>query len=520
LGIHKKELSVAGREILGQCELLGMFDKSPNMTKEELREYYNSIASERDTWKKRNWYYYHDLENFHTFIVPPNHTVLELGCGTGDLLNVVKPSKGVGIDISDMMVEIAGKKYPDLEFKRRDAERLEIDEKFDYIIISNLIGSLNNIWQVFRELKKVTHPCSRVVVTYYNYLWEPSLRLAETIGLKMNEGLQNWLSLTDIENLLYLNDFEIVRKGYRFLFPKYIRLISGALNKFLANVPLIRRCCLTEFVIARPAGNFQPIPDYSCSVVIPCRNEAGNIEDAVKRIPQMGKHTEIIFVDGHSTDGTAEKIEEMMAQYPEKNCRLIHQVPRKSPNGVFSEEQRRPPNKMLRLGKGDAVRKGFEVASGDILMILDGDLTVAPEDLPKFYLAIAEGKGEFINGSRLVYAMEKKAMRLLNIFANKIFGLIFTWLLEQPVKDTLCGTKVLFKKDYLRIKEGRKFFGDFDPYGDFDLLLGAAKLNLKIVEMPVRYRQRVYGDIKIRRFKHGWLLLKMSLFAMKKLKFL
>ena len=240
--------------------------------------------------------------------------------------------------------------------------------------------------------------------------------------------------------------------------------------------------------------------DTTVSVIIPFRNEAGNIEGAVNRIPQMGKHTEILFVDGNSTDGTVEKIEEMMKRYKgEKDIKLIHQGGAK--------------------GKADAVRKGFAEANGDILMILDGDLTVPPEDLPKFYLALAEGKGEFVNGSRLVYVMEKQAMRSLNILGNKVFSWIFTWLLEQRIKDTLCGTKVLFTKDYIKIEKGRDFFGDFDPFGDFDLIFGAAKLNLKIVEMPIRYKARVYGDIKIRRFKHGWLLLKMSFVALRKLKF-
>ncbi len=227
----------------------------------------------------------------------------------------------------------------------------------------------------------------------------------------------------------------------------------------------------------------------------------------------MGKHTELIFVDGYSTDGTVEKIEELMKRYQgKKDKKIIHQIQRENPEDKYLDTS---PNKMLKLGKGDAVRKGFDAASGEILMILDSDLSVAPEDLPKFYLAIAEEKGEFINGSRLVYQMEKQAMRTLNILGNKIFSLIFTWLLEQPIpiRDTLCGTKVLFKKDYLKIKEGRKYFGDFD------LLLGAAKLNLKFVEMPIMYRERMYGDIKISRFKHGWVLLKMTFFAAKKMKF-
>lgn len=176
--------------------------------------------------------------------------------------------------------------------------------------------------------------------------------------------------------------------------------------------------------------------------------------------------------------------------------------------------------KQAGVGKGDAVRTGFSHASGDMLMILDGDMTVPPEDLPRFYEALCSGKGEFINGVRLVYPMEKEAMRFLNLVGNKFFSLAFTWLLGQPIKDTLCGTKVLWKEDYERIAQKRSCFGDFDPFGDFDLLFGAAKLNLKIMEMPVRYRERTYGSTNISRWRHGWMLLKMVFFALRRIKFL
>jgi glycosyltransferase involved in cell wall biosynthesis len=225
----------------------------------------------------------------------------------------------------------------------------------------------------------------------------------------------------------------------------------------------------------------------------------------------MGSHTELIFVDGDSTDGTVEKIEELIEKHRgKKDIKLIHQVPRGSDEAHTG--------KMLKLGKGDAVRKGFDAASGDILMILDSDLTVPPSELPKFYRAMAEGRGEFINGTRLVYDMEAGAMRFLNMLANHAFSILFTWLLEQRIKDTLCGTKVLSKSDYESIRANRAYFGDFDPFGDFDLLFGAALLNLKIVEVPIRYRARTYGDIKIERWKHGLLLLRMSWIAAKKLK--
>jgi len=347
---------------------------------------------------------------------------------------------------------------------------------------------------------EVTKPETRVIITYYNYFWEPLLSLGEKIGLKMPQGYQNWLTLDDLENLLYLNNYEVVRKGMRFLFPKYIPLFSGFLNRYVAKLPLLKRLCLIQYIVAKEqgAGISDPI-QYSCSVIIPCKNESGNIEAAVTRTPQMGRHTELIFVDGNSTDGTVDEIQEMISKYGgQKDIKLIHQG-----NGV---------------GKGDAVRKGFAAAKADILFVLDADLTVPPEDLPKFYLALTEGKGEFINGTRLVYPMEKDAMRFLNKLANKWFSLIFSWLLEQGIKDTLCGTKVLFRTHYQKIAEGRIFFGDFDPFGDFDLLFGAAKLNLKIVEVPIRYKERTYGNIKIHRFKHGWLLLKMCGVAFKKLK--
>ncbi len=486
--------------------------------KERKREYYDRIAPEVHLWKKRNKYYYDDLEGFLSFLIPENRSVLEIGCGTGDLLARLRPSRGLGIDFSPEMVDYARKKFPKenchaLEFDVDDAENLHIEETFDYVVMSNLIGQLTDVGQAFRNLQMVTRPESRIVITYFNALWEPILWLGERLRLKMPQDCQNWLSLADIEGLLKLNGFEVIRKGFRFLLPKKIPLISAPVNKFLAKLPFIRNLCLVVYLVARPkATSDSNGSQYSVSVIVPCRNEKGNIRPAVERIPATGRHTEIIFVDGASTDGTVEEIEQVIKESRgKKDIKLIHQV---SPDYEGASGH----NHMLKLGKGDAVRKGFAAANGEVLMILDADLTVPPEELPKFYLAISEGHGEFINGTRLVYPMEKEAMRLLNKFGNKFFSLLFTWLLEQRIKDTLCGTKVLFKKDYERIAADRAFFGNVDPFGDFDLLFGAAKQNLKIVEVPIRYRERTYGEIKIQRFRHGLLLLKMSYIAMLKLK--
>lgn len=461
--------------------------------------HFNSLARRWDKLKAMNRYYNKDIEKFFKKIIPPGKRILELGCGTGNLLKALQPSKGLGIDFSPEMVKIAKEKYANLDFKVMDAENIKLNEKFDYVIMSDLVGHLPDVWQAFRELHKVCNEDTKIIITYYNYLWQPVLKLAEKLRLKTPAKEQNWLYLQDIENLLYLNNFKVIKSGYRLLMPKYMPIISNLANKYIANLPLIRRFCLAQYIIARKDQGLPLSKEYSATIVIPCRNEKGNIEEGIKRMPKFGKHQEILFVDGNSTDGTVEEIKKAIKKYKGKDIKLMHQG-----NGK---------------GKGDAVRKGFLKASGDILMILDADLTVPPEDLPKFYLAIKEGKAQFVNGSRLVYPMEKQAMRYINLFGNWMFGKMFSWIIGQKIRDTLCGTKALFRKDYMALKDYRQYFNSLDPFGDFDLIFGASKMNLDIVEMPIRYRERKYGETKIRRFYHGWILIKMCLLGMRKLKF-
>ncbi len=469
------------------------------LTKAEKIKYFDSVSKERDKWRKKGTYYHKELERYLRFVIPANLSVIEIGCGTGETLSALNPSRGLGIDISPQMIDIARGKNPHLNFEVGDLEDLQVKEKFDYVVLDGTIGNVDDIQLAFNELHKVCNPETRVVIIYYNYLWEPVLKFAEAVGLRMKHLLQHWLPMEDISNLLYLNDFEVVKKGYRCLMPIYIPLISKLCNKFLANLPILWNLSLAEVLIARPMETRKQPEEVTCSVIIPCRNERGNIEQAIQRTPDMGKHTEIIYVEGHSSDGTLVECERVRDKYPDKDITILVQ------DGH---------------GKGDAVRKGFYHAKNDVLMILDADLTVPPEDLPKFFRVISSAKGEFINGSRMVYQMEKEAMRFLNLFGNKFFSKAFSYLLDQQIRDTLCGTKVLWKKDYEKIIVGRKYFGDFDPFGDFDLLFGAAKLNLKIVEIPIRYRERTYGRTQISRFRHGVLLLRMTFFALKKIKFI
>jgi SAM-dependent methyltransferase len=468
--------------------------------KAALRAYFDELAPVRERWKRKNWYYHAEVERLVKFLVPPGKRVLEVGSGPGDLLAALEPSRGVGIDLSPAMVTLARAKYPSLHFEVMDVEELQLDERFDYVILSDVLGDLHDVGAAFERLQAVVRPDTRIVITYYNHLWEPALKVAERLGAKTRQNLQNWLHLGDVENILYLSNYERIRKGYHLLLPKPVPGVSRAVNRYAGLLPGVNRLSLIQWMVARPRL-VRPARPCTVSVVIPCKNEAGNIAPALERLPALGTETEVLFVDGNSTDGTVANIEAAIAKYgTARKIRLVHQGAGR--------------------GKGDAVRKGFDAATGDVLMILDADLTVAPEDLPKFYDALLAGKGDLVNGTRLVYPMESQAMRFLNFLGNKFFGLAFSWLLGQRITDTLCGTKVLFKRDYEAIKAGRAYFGDFDPFGDFDLLFGAARLNLKLVDLPIRYHDRTYGETKISRFWHGLLLLRMCGVALKRLKLL
>lgn len=464
-----------------------------------IKNFYNNHANLRKKWRIKNKYYHTLIEDFYKFHIPPSKKIFELGCSTGNLLYSLKPSKGVGMDISKEMIKIAKKDFAKLTFIESDVHSLPIQEKFDFVILSDMIGDLEDIQKVFEELHKTTTPQSRIIITYFNYLWEPFIDFAQKIGLKMPQPQQNWLSSHDIANLLYLADLEIIKKGNFILFPFYIPYISNFINKTLAKLPIISSLCLVQYFIIRQKNVVNTYKDSTVSVIIPAKNEEGNIDTLAKQIPILGSTTEIIFIEGGSKDNTYNKIKEVIKKYQNMDIKIFKQTG---------------------LGKGDAVQMGFNRAKGEILMILDADMTVLPKDLSKFYKALITNKGELIIGSRLIYPMENQAMKLLNNIGNKFFSLIFSFLIDQPIKDTLCGTKVLYKNDYNKIKKNRNYFGKNDPFGDFELIFNASKLNFKIIELPIRYRARTYGESNISRFKHGWLLLKMTLLAAKKIKFI
>ncbi|MBK6479935.1 MAG: glycosyltransferase [Saprospiraceae bacterium] len=475
------------------------------MTKHQqyIKDYFDAFSPVFEQYRKKRSYYHHHIARYCGYFINANQSVLEIGCATGDLLATVPGSYKMGIDISDKLIAIAQQKYPDIHFTCEPAETMLVDRTFDVVILSNLVGYLEDVQSVFERLKLFCHRDTKIFITYYNRIWEIPIHFSEFIGVKRKTPLQNWLSSYDLKNLCYLAGLEPYKQNNNVLLPVYIPILSTLFNQYLSRLPIFNFFSLNQYTFARLKPSAKADGDidklYSTSIVIPARNESGNIENAILRIPTFGKHIEIVFIEGNSTDDTWHTIHQVQSKYKDTHDIKILQQTGK--------------------GKGDAVRKAFEHCTGDILMILDADLTMPPEDLPKFYHAIASGKGDFINGCRLIYPMESQAMRTLNTLGNHFFSKAFSWLLEQPIKDTLCGTKVLFRKDYEQLILNRSFFGNFDPFGDFDLLFGAYKLNLKIIDLPIRYKDRTYGDTNISRFSHGFLLLRMVMFAAGKIKF-
>ena len=427
--------------------------------------------------------------------IPKGSTIIEIGCGNGELLAHFTDCDVTGIDVSSQQVAQARLRVPEGKFHCMAAEHLSLTGQYDFIIISDAVNLFADVQLAMEQVRLIAKPSTRLILNFHNTLWRPILALAKMLGVATETPSYSWLNRYDLENMLWLANWEVIRKDARILFPLPIPVIETFLNRWLA--PLLSPFCLAYFLVAR-----LPVPRSkeasSLSIVVPARNEAGNIESIVQRLPTFEGEVELIFIEGHSKDNTWDEILRVKHDYPHVNIVAMRQTGK---------------------GKGNAVREAFAVATNDILIILDADQTVPPEDLPRFVRALTTGRVEFANGVRLVYPMEDKSMQFANMCANYAFGNIFSWLMAQRVKDTLCGTKCLYRADYEIIAANRSYFGDFDPFGDFDLLFGASKLNLKIADVPIRYRERTYGSTNIQRWRHGVMLLGMVLIAARKLRF-
>ncbi len=463
---------------------------------ERNRQHQSGLAATRAKWIRRNKYYYESLKRLLRHLVEPGKRVLNIRCQTGFLLDALRASYGVGVEISPEMVEVARAAHPQFKYYEAFPEDFVPPETFDYILLCD-VGDIADVQKALLRLQTACERHTRLIIYSYNDLWEPLLRLAQWLHLKIPQTEQNWLSERDLIGLLTLSGFEWLKTYRTALIPKYVPLLSAFMNRIVAKLPLIRRLCMVEVLVARPAPKTVDVSDVTVSVIVPCKDERGNIESIVTRMPELARSTEIIFCDDKSTDGTADEVRRLQRLHAERNIRMVE-----GPG----------------ICKSKNVWKGFEAATGDILVILDADLTVMPEELPYFIAAITRGSAEFVNGSRLVYPIPKAAMKGANVVGNKLFSAVLSYVLGQKIKDTLCGTKVLWRSDWERIRPMIGTWGTMDRWGDYELLFGAAKLNLRILDLPIHYQERIYGVTKMTKvLKNGLIMLRMCVHGFRKL---
>jgi SAM-dependent methyltransferase len=450
---------------------------------ERLRNYFNSIAPDWEAWRAKNRFYHEQIKELVVGAIAPGHRVLDIGSGLGDVLAAVRPSEGVGLNVSERLTELAREKHPNLRFETFDADAVVLPDGFrpDYVVSVNLLDHSYDIYELFASLRDSVTERTLILVTTSNPLWSPLLKLGSRIGRRTPDSPRNYITNRDLASVLNIQGFDIVEAGFVLPVPERIPVLGSLLNMVLPDIPVLRYASSTQYLAARPR---LPRSRLSVSVIVPCHNEEGNVADCARRVPNMGARTEVIFVDDGSTDGTRSAALTAMEEDP--RVRLI----------AYDTNR----------GKANAVRAGFDAARNDVLMILDADMSVAPEDLPKFLAPLEDGTAEFVNGTRLIYPMEGQAMPTLNFLGNKAFCFLVSWVLRQRVSDTLCGTKAFLRRDY----ESMPLSGR-ERWGDFDLLFGAAREKLRVLEVPIHYRERVAGESKMSTSRDGVLFLRACL---------
>ncbi|MFA5088866.1 MAG: glycosyltransferase family 2 protein [Candidatus Omnitrophota bacterium] len=382
-------------------------------------------------------------------------------------------------------------------------QRIKSDDEnlshIEYICLCDTIADIYDIVDFLTRLRKKLPAHAKLLYHNYNWFWALFFRLSGFLGVSRKRALGDFYSNRDLDCFLEMSGWENVKKIRRYILPVKIPLLHILFDNFLIRLPLLNKLSLNTFFVARKAGLISG-QEYSASVLIPCKNEEGNIEAIVRRMPTFSRKLEFVFINDQSTDTTSSRIKEMRELFPEKNIVLVD-----------------GPGQ----GKGAAVREGIKQATGDICMIFDADMTVIPEDLPQFYEAMKMRLADFIHGTRLVYAQENGAFRLANLLGNLFFSRVFSYILDQRTTDTLCGVKVFWKRDWPLFEECRSILKDRDVWGDYNLIFGASRYGLKIAQLPVRYFERLEGITKMNsRIKNGFIMLRVAWHALWEVKFI
>ncbi len=440
-------------------------------------------------------YYHKETQGYFELMIPPNQKILVIGVDAKQILDSLVPSKGVMVILDPSNLSNASV-FHDGSYECHTGFQMdEIVGNFDYIIIHHALSLCEDIGSFVMKLIEFCNPSTRIIVSCHNYLWKPLLRIGEKLGLKREGGLEIMLSGTDINNILSASGFQLISTTRTMLFPCHALGIGPVLNWIGKLLPFIDWLKINLFQKYRLLPAVPSDQKESLTVCLTCRDEKENIEPLVKAIPRLTDEQEILFVEGHSIDGTHEEIYRVMKLYPEKNIRVISQ-----------------PG----IGQGDAIREGFSRATGSIIILLEADMTSPPENIRYVYESMRLRYAEFMEGSRFIYPISRKAMPYLNQIGNWCFSFFFSWLFWRQITDVMSGIKAIRKEDFEKILVRWNSWGIDDPFGDFELLFGAMRLGLKSSEQPIHYHPRTYGSSKTRVFYHGYILTRMALKAFSK----
>ncbi len=234
-------------------------DKSKEIFLKQRVDHWNRIAIKTDSWRSWGSHYRRRLIDVYRSLMSEGKDILEIGCGTGELLAALKPENGNGIDFSHEMVKRAEAKFPDLTFKEMDAHEIKINEKFDFIILSDLINDLWDVQLVFERLKSISNPSTRIIINFYSRLWEPILNIAKFFGISTRGLTQNWFTREDVENLLNLTDFEIIKHQTEVLYPLPPSILANFFNRFVVKFWPFKYFALTNVVIDRQKPQNKPL---------------------------------------------------------------------------------------------------------------------------------------------------------------------------------------------------------------------------------------------------------------------
>ncbi len=450
-------------------------------------------GAKRDVNYSWHWYFRRKVADALKFQIPNGKRVLFLGNHFQDVVLELKAEKCVVYSTNENYLELDSLKSSSIEVHKINAfEDIEEEREFDYIVCFSALCETADINQLLSRIRQNLIPSSRLIVYQHNHLWMPLLRLGSLLRIKRRETYQNWLSIADIQSYLHAFGYEPVRTWRHTLVPAQIFGLGSLINFLFDLLPILDGLKFNQFVVGRLISNQSTSRERSLTICITVRNERDNIESIVQSLPVLTKNQEILFVEGHSTDGTAEEIVRVIGKYPDKNVRMMGQ-----------------PG----IGQGDAIRVGFKAATGDIIILYEGDGTCNPDDISYFYAAMCTNRYEFIQGSRFVYPLGTASMPRINQIGNMIFARWFSWFLQVHSTDVLSGIKAVSKSAFEDIYVNWGKLPVEDPFGDFELVFGASRQALRMGEIPITYKPREYGQSKTKVFHHGKLLMQLITFA-------